>query len=339
MPRRYVAEIGCQKRATSVSYPMPPFAQQSESTPNRWSVLLRSAAVLTAIFGLSLAVVFWLPRRQLEPRTLSDLSDPIFDARGDGDVALVYLAQEMWGVWGKGGSTSRVTARYFLVTRRASDGRIIAERAIGEGTVDTRDGRPTILGVVDGMLWLQQDSVTRWRLPSLEPAPVASGERTSTDSILADLRTSAAFARSGMAKRWTDVRSARLVYARTPSLQSPADAFVIAHANDVPWRLADPDGWLAFVTAPDDVHRSDLLRVTDAEQMVWRTPLALDADAPFSVLDLGTHAVFQQWTGRTLHRRLDSGPGSPEPASVRLWSVDLATGAVTMYSVADQPSP
>ena len=270
---------------------------------------------------------------QMEPRTIAGSSDRIFQARGEGEAALVYLAQEAWGVPGTYRTGGRLETRYVLVTRRAADGRIIAEQPVGIVRDPTREAVPTVLGVVDGRLWLAHDSVTRWQLPSLTRVVAASAD----DSIEAQLRSAPWFDKPGQAKAWSEVRDARLVYARTPSLRSPPGAFVIAHANDIPWRLDGPSGWLAFATVDGDRDRADLLRVTDDEQVVWRLPLALRASKPFEVLDLGTHAVLQQRVDAVRQPVLNTSiEREIKPATLVWWSVDLATGTVTEFSVEEQ---
>lgn len=265
--------------------------------------------------------------RQYEPPILADR---IFTASANGVEAFAYITREDRI---RPGPTrlSRRFERYTLYVRRLPDGEIVRELPMGDILNAMEDSTPRIIGVADGVIWIQRDSVEGYRVPSLEPV-LHSANARADDASTAALRAEIArfisrpfWERPGSARLFTQVSNGLMPFERGSRLESLGltQAGVLMRADQSAWLVNEPASVLVMSGEADSTW--SMSRVTLNGERRWTTPLALRFELALVVLDAATQVVF-----------MDS-QSQADRSGVRdrvAW-VNVATGEMRVLEIAD----
>ncbi len=264
--------------------------------------------------------------QQYEPPRLAE---HMFDASADGTEAFAYITREDRFRPGPV-RLGRRYDRYRLHVRRLPDGAIVNELLLGDIMDALKDSTPRIIGVSERVLWVQQDSVLGFRVPSLEVVPLAAAAEND-DARTATLRDSInRFAalpfwqKPGQARLFTSVKRGLQPLDRTSPISSLslANAGVLRREDRSAWALDDPASVLVMSADADSTW--SVSRVSVEGNVLWTTPLGVRFSRGFVLLDAATHVVF-----------MDAEPHADRAgARDRVVWVNAMTGAARVLEIA-----
>ncbi len=275
----------------------------------------------------SLAACGYGPDRQYEPPVLADR---IFTASTDSVEAFAYLTEEDRQRPGPP-RLSRRFDRYTLYVRRLPDGAIVKELPMGDIMSAMEDSIARIIGVSDGVLWIQRDSVEGYRVPSLEPVPLSTSAQnddartTALRAKIAEFIALPFWQRQGSARLFTQVPSGLQPFERGSPLAelTLAKGGVLMRDDRSVWQVDEPASVLVMSSEADSTW--SVSRVTTEGVRVWTSPLPLRFANGFVLLDAATHVVFMD------QQSLGDRPGASD---IIAW-VNVATGEARVLTVAD----